>query len=128
MNKSSINKLKLFFMGLESRFEENSSIFKEISTNFKTGLKEFKGLGIYKDNKIQYNFNGITKLQSLKEILQNICVDAESYEALEFIYSERGTNILISADHKNVTMKNIEIKESSNEPNTKSKASKKESC
>lgn len=128
MNKSSINKLKLFFMGLESRFEENSSIFKEISTNFKTGLKEFKGLGIYKDNKIQYNFNGITKLQGLKEILQDICIDAENYETLEFVYSERGTNILISADHKNVTMKNIEIKESSKEPNTRSKVSKKDVC
>ncbi|KYH29120.1 MULTISPECIES: class I SAM-dependent methyltransferase [Clostridium] len=112
MNKQSIAKLKLFFMGLENRYSENSSIFKEITTTFKAGLKTFKGKGFYENGNIKYNFNGVTVIKNIKDILKDIAKDAESYESLELVYSERGTNILITADNKNVSMKNIEISES----------------
>ena len=111
MNKQSINKIKLFLMGLENRFSENTSIFKSISITFKTGLKEFIGIGTYADGKIEYNFNGITKIQTLSAIFEEVCNSAEIYDILTLIYSERGTDILISADSKSVKMKTIEIKE-----------------
>ena len=112
MNKQSLSKLKLFFMGLENRFSENSSTFKGLKVTFNTGLKSFRGNGSYEDGKVKYNFNGITQVDDIKSILEKVIKDAESYESLAFIYSERGTDILISADNKNVTMKNIEIQDS----------------
>ncbi|WMJ82328.1 SAM-dependent methyltransferase [Clostridium sp. MB40-C1] len=108
MNKQSLTKLKLFLMGLENRFSENNSIFKSINVSFKAGLKEFTGHGVYAEDNIKYNFNGVTLTNNINKIFQNICNEAEKYDSLQFIYSERGTDILISADNKNVLMKNVE--------------------
>lgn len=121
MKKQNINKLKLFFMGLESRFGENENIFKELSFKFKTGLKEFKGIGKYEDGKIKYNFNGKTNIVSFKEMLDSIARESEEYDVLELIYSERGNNVLISADNKNVTMKNVQVTEKDDGEKTFSK-------
>lgn len=110
MNKQGLTKLKLFLMGLENRFNENKSIFKSITLSFKTGLKEFNGHGTYDNDNIRFNFNGVTTIKTFNEILSSICNEAEKYDSLEFIYSERGTDILITADNKNVIMKNIASK------------------
>ena len=109
MNKQNINKLKLFLMGLENRFSENCSIFKRINTTYITGLKEFKGTGLYDNGSIKYNFNGKTETLSINQLFSNITKEAENYEGLSLIYSERGSVILISADNKNVTMKNLDV-------------------
>lgn len=111
MNKQSINKLKLFFMGLNNRYLENNDIFKNIKVIYKTGLKEFKGEGVYDNNIIKYNYNGITKNYQFNELLDSIVTESEKYESLSFVYSERGNSVLINADNKNVTMKNIEVKD-----------------
>ncbi|MBZ9609833.1 SAM-dependent methyltransferase [Clostridium estertheticum] len=109
MNKQNINKLKLFLMGLENRFSENCSIFKQIDTTYITGLKEFKGTGIYDNGNIKYNFNGKTETLSINQLFSNITKEAESYECSSLVYSERGSSILISADNKNVTMKSLNV-------------------
>jgi SAM-dependent methyltransferase len=109
MNKQNINKLKLFLMGLENRFSENCSIFKQINTTYITGLKEFKGTGLYDNGNIKYNFNGKAETLSINQLFSNIIKEAESYEGLSLTYSERGCVILISADNKNVTMKNLDV-------------------
>ena len=115
MNKQNINKLKLFLMGLENRFSENSLIFKQINTTYITGLKEFKGTGFYDNGNIKYNFNGKTEVLSINQLFSNITKEAETYECLSLIYSERGCVILISADNKNVTMKNLDVNSVENE-------------
>lgn len=104
MNKQNIGKLRLFLMGLTNRFEENQSIFKSINVTFSSGLKEFKGRCHYEEGKISYNFNGRTELLSLSEVFEAIIDAAENYEAVNLIYSERGSNILIQGDNKNVKM------------------------
>lgn len=111
MNKQSINKLTLFFTGLQNRFTENSSIFKGIYVTFTTGLKEFKGVGSFEGGKIKYNFNGRTENYDINSLFEKIADDAQNYETLSLIYKERGTSILISADSKNVKMTNTEIQE-----------------
>ena len=111
MNKQSINKISLFLLGLQGRFEENSSIFKEIHTTFNTGLKEFKGVGTFNEGKISYNFNGKTSLLSIDELSKYLCNEAEKYDSLIILYRERGTDILISGDNKNVKMTSTEVKE-----------------
>jgi len=116
MNKQSISKLNLFLMGLTNRYSENTAIFKGINVTYLAGLKEFKGVGSYDNNKIKFNFNGRTELFSLDELLDKICRDSENYDAVSLIYKERGTDILISADNKNVKMSNVEVTEEEKEP------------
>lgn len=112
MNKNNISKLKLFFMGLENRFSENKSIFNHITVNYVSGLKNFKGIANLSedgDNTLQYNFKGITKAVTIKELFDEVLLEAESYESLSLTYSERGEVILITADNKNVLMKNVDV-------------------
>jgi len=111
MNKQNIAKLNLILIGLTNRFDENSSIFKKVIITFTAGLKEFKGIGTFENGDVKYNFDGNTKILPIDELFKGICNEASKYDALSLIYSERGTDISITADNKNVKMKNIEIVE-----------------
>lgn len=109
MNKNNINKLNLFFMGLQSRFNENISIFKHINVEFVSGLKSFKGEATLDGINLVYNFNGVTKKLSIESFFHNILEQCLNYEGLSLTYSERGEVLLITADNKNVTMKTIDV-------------------
>lgn len=111
MNKQSINKVKLFLMGLESRFEENKDIFKGIYVTYTAGLKEFKGSGRYDKDKISYNFGGKTELLEMAKLCKKIAEECCQYDSLSLLYRERGTDLLISADNKNVKMTTTDIKD-----------------
>lgn len=111
MNRQSINKLSIFLSGLEGRFEENTSIFKGIKVSFTAGLKEFKGIGTYENNNIKYNFNGITETMPLNELFRKILKNCDNYDSLSLVYCERGTNVILSADSKNVKMNSKEVTE-----------------
>lgn len=111
MNKQNINKLKIFLMGLQGRFEENCAIFKGIYITYSTGLKEFKGVGSYEDGNIQYNFNGKTSVLSITDLINTIALECENYESCSVLYRERGSDVLISADNKEVKMKSMEVKD-----------------
>lgn len=113
MNKQSITKMKLFLMGLENRFIENTDIFKGIYITYKAGLKEFNGIANFKDEKLKYNFNGKTEVININNLIEIICDEALKYDAVTILYRERGTDIVISADNKNVKMTNTEIKDES---------------
>lgn len=115
MNKQIISKLNLFLIGLKNRFEENLDIFKGITVIYKAGLKNFKGIGTYDSGKIKFNFNGKTESLSIDELVDKLCSDAINYDSVTLTYTERGTDILIEADNKNVKMKNIDIKEEEND-------------
>lgn len=107
MNKSNINKLNLFFMGLQNRFDENIDIFKHINFEFTSGLKTFKGKASLEENLLKYNFNGLTKKSSIQELFNYLIKECSNYEGFSLTYSERGEILLITADSKNVTMKTI---------------------
>ncbi|WP_461615586.1 class I SAM-dependent methyltransferase [Clostridium sp. Marseille-QA1073] len=111
MNKANINKLKLFLMGLENRFEENKAIFKHITVNYAAGLKNFKGIANFEDDKLNYNFNGTTKVLTISELFNEVIKEAENYDSISLTYSERGEIILITADNKNVTMKTVDVED-----------------
>lgn len=111
-------------MGLENRFSENKSIFNHITVNYSSGLKNFKGianLSTAEDNTLQYNFKGITKVVTIKELFDGVLLEAESYESLSLTYSERGEVILITADNKNVLMKNVDVDKLQDEESSSSK-------
>ena len=111
MNKQSISKIKLFTMGLENRFLENNSIFKNIIVTYEVGLKQFKGTGEFNNGKISYNFNGKTEILEISSLFQKIIFNCEKYDSVSILYRERGCDILIVGDNKNVKMTNTEIKE-----------------
>jgi SAM-dependent methyltransferase len=113
MNKQNIGKINLFLIGLENRFSENSSIFKDIHVVYKSGLKEFKGVGSYNEENISYNFNGKTENYTLSELWNRVTKEAENYDEVSILYRERGTDILITGDNKNVKMQNKEVPEDS---------------
>ncbi|WP_315114275.1 SAM-dependent methyltransferase [Clostridium intestinale] len=113
MNKQNIGKIKLFLIGLENRFNENSSIFKDIHVVYKSGLKEFNGVGSYNEENISYNFNGKTENYTLSELWNRVTKEAENYDEVSILYRERGTDILITGDNKNVKMQNKEVPEDS---------------
>lgn len=115
MNNQSINKIKMFSMGLCGRFEENSDIFKRITVEYKAGLKTFKGTGLFEDNKISYNYNGKTDVMTINEVLDKIANECEKYDSLELTYTERGSSIIISADNKNVKTRTVEEKQDESE-------------
>ena len=114
MNKQSTAKVNLFLLGLENRFKENKSIFNNILVTYSSGLKDFKGQGTYEEGQIKYNFNGKTELLPIEKVFDKILKEVENYEALTILYCERGSNILISADNKNVKMTTTEVKEEAN--------------
>jgi SAM-dependent methyltransferase len=116
MNKNNISKLRLFLMGLTNRFEEHSSIFKGIKVTFSTGLKDFNGTGSFENGDIKYNFGGSTRVLTIDALFDSICLEADKYERILLIYSERGVDIQITADNKSVVMKNIEVKEIESAP------------
>lgn len=122
MNKQNISKIKFFFLGLQNRFIDNNSIFKDIKIVYTTGLKEFKGIGIFYENKISFNFNGITSILTIEEVLNKITEDAQNYDSLTLTYRERGSIITITGDNKNVKMttKDEEIEEATTSRETTS--------
>ena len=111
MNKQSINKIKLFLMGLDSRFSENNQLFKGIYVTYTAGLKEFKGVGHFDNGKISYNFAGKTGTLSMNELCSNLADNCEQYDSISILYRERGTDLLISGDNKNVKMTSTDVKD-----------------
>ena len=104
MNNQNISKLNFIFLGLSNRFIEDNTIFKGISVTYKAGLKIFKGIGSFNNDKIDYNFNGVKSTLTIDELFNNICKEASNYDSLTVIYEERGTATIITADNKNVKM------------------------
>ncbi|MBM7616337.1 class I SAM-dependent methyltransferase [Alkaliphilus hydrothermalis] len=105
MKKQSLMKLKLFLSGLEERLKENYILFKDINFICTSGLKKFKGKGVPEAEGISLNFNGVTKVYKIDQIIDEIANIAEQYDEMVIHYKERGTTIVIEADQKNVKIK-----------------------
>ncbi|MBP3360983.1 MAG: SAM-dependent methyltransferase [Clostridia bacterium] len=105
MNKKSVDKAMLFFSGLWSRMKENSDYFENIKITLRSGTREYFARFTYERGEIYRDYLGERKkcsdYNSLPEILRE-------YDSALISYNERGTEILIEADDKNVRMKNRE--------------------
>lgn len=100
MNSSSINKLSFYIEMLKARYG-SGDYFKEIEITLKSGTKTFPA-GVTKDNDTLYlTYGGEKKVFSWVDI----CEISKEYDSLFLIYRERGTNAVINADNKNVTLK-----------------------
>lgn len=106
MEKNTISKLKLFLSGLENRYDTQNEFFKECIINFKSGTKLFSGK--YSAGELYWNKENSNL--TFSQVVEVILEEAKKFEALELIYKERGTDVIINADKKNVTIKYEEPK------------------
>ena len=106
MEKKTIAKLRLFFSGLESRHQEQQDFFKDMNIAFKSGTKTFTAS--YKDGQLYMNKEIVNA--DFSDALEAVLSEAVKYESLEAVYCERGTNVIITADARNVNIRYEEPK------------------
>lgn len=106
MEKKTIAKLRLFFSGLESRHQEQQDFFKDMNIAFKSGTKTFTAS--YKDGQLYMNKEIVDA--DFSDALEAVLSEAAKYESLEAVYCERGTNVIITADARNVNIRYEEPK------------------
>ncbi len=103
MNKKAIDKTMMFFGVLKSRMIENSDFFEDIMITLHSGQKEYFARYTYKGGKIYFDFLGceeeVSDFSSFSDVLSE-------YDSASISYNERGTQILIEADNRNVKMQN----------------------
>ena len=106
MEKKTIAKLRLFFSGLESRHQEQQDFFKDMNIAFKSGTKTFTAS--YKDGQLYMNKEIVDA--DFSDALEAVLSEAVKYESLEAVYCEQGTNVIITADARNVNIRYEEPK------------------
>lgn len=111
MKKQVCLKLQFFLKGLEQRLIENEDYFKEIVIEFKSGGKKFPARFDYEKGKLKYSFQGSSRIISFSALGAEIAKEAENFESLVMFFRERGTEILIDADNRDVKVKYQDIEE-----------------
>lgn len=104
MNKKTTAKLSLFLSGLISRMSENSTFFKNITAELRSGTKTFRAVITDADAPL-LDYQAVQRRIAPEEIVEFLCAEASKYDAARIIYSERGTKIVIDADDKSVKMR-----------------------
>ena len=101
MNKNTQNKTKFFLTVLDERLKNGEEYFLGIDISFKSGTKTFpatvKNEGeervfIHNAEKTAFEWDKITEAMA-------------NYDAMHLVYKERGTNAVIEASDRNVTLK-----------------------
>ncbi|WDU83745.1 methyltransferase [Caloramator sp. Dgby_cultured_2] len=106
MNKQICEKIKFMLSAIIIRAEENSDFIKGIDFTFKSGGKEFKG--VYDIDKNMLCYNGQNLNIKLNDLRNFIADESIKYDSLELRLLERGKTTILSADNKNVKIKNID--------------------
>lgn len=106
MNNQSVNKIKVFLLGLIERFKDNKDYFKGLEVVFKSGLKDYiMEVTPTEDENVKVAFLGKSISTTFEGALEEIVKNCNSYEAVTITYIERGTKIIITGDNKNVKIK-----------------------
>ncbi len=105
MKSNSIQKLSFYLTMLKSRYGEGE-YFIGMEISFKSGTKSFPATVKNEDGKLIMKFSGTTmpfEWEKISEI-------AKEYDSMTLIYKERGTDAIINADDRNVTLRYDDIK------------------
>lgn len=111
MNQKTINKLKLFLSGIQSRYGENETMFTALGFTFKSGLKSYQGQVVAEGDGLTWQFKGVRESIALETALKRILEEAASYDSLLLDYDERAYQMQIKADDKDIKITNKEKKE-----------------
>ena len=105
MNKKSADKTMLFLSGLKSRMEDNRDFFEKIRITLRSGAREYFAEYTFDDGELYFDYLGnkaeVSDFSDVPKLLSE-------YDSAEVKYLERGTEIVIEADDRNVKMRNRE--------------------
>lgn len=118
MNQKTVSKIQLLLSGLTARYEENKALFRTVTFTFKSGLKNFKGRIEPKGEDLTYHFKGTSEEMEFALALERIVKEASQYDALFFSYEERGHVMELSADERDVKVKNKDTSEEEVSPSS----------
>lgn len=109
MKKQICMKLQFFLKGMEQRLQDNEDFFKEITVDFKSGAKTFPGRFEYAESgKLTFGFQGVSKKIKFVDLGKTVAEEAEKFDQMELNFVERGTQIQVRADNKDVKVKYID--------------------
>ncbi len=104
MKSNSINKLGFYLTMLKSRYG-NGEYFIEMNISFKSGTKQFPASVKREGEGLVLSFSG-RKQPFSWNMIEAIVKD---YDGVQIIYKERGTDAIINADDRNVTLRYDDI-------------------
>lgn len=113
MNKQIAQKVDLFLMGLQGRFEDGKDFFLSIELEFVSGNKKYSSIISLEGDKLVYNFMGDTFNCVFSEFTTFIKSKIPEFDSLLLVYLERGKQTVIRADNRDVKIevKDIQISE-----------------
>lgn len=100
MKSSAINKLTFYIEMLKARYG-SGEYFIEMKISFKSGTKTFPASVKKDDGELIFTFGGAREKFSWDKIADT----AKNYDAMQLIYKERGTDAVILADDRNVSLR-----------------------
>ncbi len=101
MNKNTQSKTNFFLTVLDERLRNGKEYFLNIDINFKSGTKTFPAL-VKKDGE---DFVFIHNAEKKRFEWSQITDAMANYDSMHLVYKERGTNAVIEASDRNVTLK-----------------------
>lgn len=104
MKSSAINKLAFYIEMLKARYADGE-YFIEMKISFKSGTKMFPASVKNEEGELVFTFGGARE----KFAWDKICEAAKDYDAMQLVYKERGTDAIIIADDRNVTLRYDDI-------------------
>ena len=105
MKSNIVQKLSFYLTMLRSRYGEGE-YFIGMEISFKSGTKSFPATVKNEDGALIMKFSGTT----IPFVWEKISEIAKDYDAMTLIYKERGTDAIINADDRNVTLRYDDIK------------------
>jgi len=104
MKSASVNKLEFYTQMLAARYG-SGEYFIEMNISFKSGTKSFPATVKKVGEELVLTFSGAKQSFTWKKL----CDIARDYDAMQLIYRERGTDAIITADDRNVTLRYDDI-------------------
>ena len=101
MNKNTQNKTNFFLTVLDERFRNGKEYFLNIDINFKSGTKSFPALVKKEGEEFVFIHNAEKKKFEWSHIIDTMA----NFDSMHLVYKERGTNAIIEASDRNVTLK-----------------------
>lgn len=105
MNKKSVDKTVLFLTGLKARMEDNSDYFEKIRIVLRSGVREYFAEYTITDGVLYFDYLGEKTVASDFGAVSKLLLE---YDSAQIKYIERGTEIVIDSDDRNVKLTNRE--------------------
>ena len=102
MKKTTCDKVRFMLWGITGRYAEKKDYFVKMTLEFKSGTKTFRGEVLPSENGFAVSLNGVNSTVDANAVSDLIAGECAKYEALVFTYVERGTNLILEADDRNV--------------------------